>query len=631
MDARLELWAAVHAATAEDMRLIAAPERCGTTRCRPRGRERPTSDGAAGRALHLRAGSARPAAANQSCGAGAVTAGRRRARITRRCSTRRPHAAAAARIRIRTAAWCPAPGSRISAAPRRAMPCTRSSAQARTEPLTDSMQMFKWGVEGGKPAGSEPGMQPEWFYKGNGGNVVGCGRRIASPRLRAGQRRRAGARRPVRHRRRTARRSGWASPSATSSPTTSPSARNYLCWRIRSCASAASGRSCVPARCPRTWKARSRIRRGGAVLWEKPFLTGEANMCHSFANLEYHHFKYQRTACPGDVHLHFFGTATLSFADGIRVQPGDDFEIDLPALGAPLVQSAGDRATAVSRCTASRTLIRSLLRSEATMKRITSKHAEPPLPAAGSRACSRRWPPARDTRRRAAIVLGFSQIGAESEWRTANTESIKRPRPDAGIDAEVLRRAAEAGKPDQGDPLLHRAEGRRDRVLAGGGNRLGHGAAARPRPRSIPVILTDRAVDVQRRHRCTVGFIGSDFVEEGRKAGRWLVENTKDAQRRRQHRRAAGHRRLGARQRPQEGLRGDHRRGSALQDHPLADRRLHARQGQGSDGGLPEGRGQEDQRAVRAQRRHGHRRHPGDRGSRPEAGQGHPHHLDRRA
>ena len=60
-------------------------------------------------------------------------------------------------------------------------------------------------------------------------------------------------------------------------------------------------------------------------------------MCHSLANLEYHHFKYNAHRVPGDVHLHFFGTATLSFADGIRVEPGDRFEIDLPALGAPLV------------------------------------------------------------------------------------------------------------------------------------------------------------------------------------------------------------------------------------------------------------------------------------------------------
>src|SRR5262245_59884701 len=47
--------------------------------------------------------------------------------------------------------------------------------------LTDSMKMFKAGVEGGKPKGNQPGMQPEWFYKGNGGNVVACGRPIRSP------------------------------------------------------------------------------------------------------------------------------------------------------------------------------------------------------------------------------------------------------------------------------------------------------------------------------------------------------------------------------------------------------------------------------------------------------------------
>jgi hypothetical protein len=39
---------------------------------------------------------------------------------------------------------------------------------------------------------------------------------------------------------------------------------------------------------------------------------------------------------PGDVHLHFFGTATLSFADGVQASPGDVFEVDLPDLGAPL-------------------------------------------------------------------------------------------------------------------------------------------------------------------------------------------------------------------------------------------------------------------------------------------------------
>ena len=73
--------------------------------------------------------------------------------------------------------------------------------------------------------------------------------------------------------------------------------------------------------------------------------TGEGNMSHSIANLEYHHFKYAQHRRPGDVHLHFFGTATVSCADGIRVEPGDRFEIALPALGEPLVNPlaiAGD-------------------------------------------------------------------------------------------------------------------------------------------------------------------------------------------------------------------------------------------------------------------------------------------------
>ncbi len=62
----------------------------------------------------------------------------------------------------------------------------------------------------------------------------------------------------------------------------------------------------------------SRIRRGKDVLWEKPFVSGEQNMSHSIANLEAHHFKYALFRRPGDVHVHFFGTATLSFSDGSR-------------------------------------------------------------------------------------------------------------------------------------------------------------------------------------------------------------------------------------------------------------------------------------------------------------------------
>lgn len=87
---------------------------------------------------------------------------------------------------------------------------------------------------------------------------------------------------------------------------------------------------------PQHVEGSSRIRRGDALLWERPFLSGEANMSHSLANLEAHHFKYAQFRRPGDVHVHFFGTATLSFTDGVRTEPGDVFEIEAAPFMLPL-------------------------------------------------------------------------------------------------------------------------------------------------------------------------------------------------------------------------------------------------------------------------------------------------------
>ncbi len=79
------------------------------------------------------------------------------------------------------------------------------------------------------------------------------------------------------------------------------------------------------------------MRRGKTVLFEKPFLSGEQNMSHSIANLEAHHFKYALFRRPGDVHAHFFGAATLSFADGVKTEKGDVFEIESAPFGLPLL------------------------------------------------------------------------------------------------------------------------------------------------------------------------------------------------------------------------------------------------------------------------------------------------------
>jgi len=207
---------------------------------------------------------------------------------------------------------------------------------AASESLSDSMQMFKWGVEGGRPATDTPGAQPEWFYKGDGDCVAACGQALASPAFALD-----GGEEPelvglyLISPTGTPHRLGFAIGNEFSDHVTERKNYLYLAHsKLRPCAIGPELRS---GELPAHMEGTSRIRRGGDVIWERPFVTGERNMCHSLANLEYHHFKYAAHRRPGDVHLHFFGTATLSFADGVRTAPGDVFEVDLPALGAPLV------------------------------------------------------------------------------------------------------------------------------------------------------------------------------------------------------------------------------------------------------------------------------------------------------
>jgi simple sugar transport system substrate-binding protein len=123
------------------------------------------------------------------------------------------------------------------------------------------------------------------------------------------------------------------------------------------------------------------------------------------------------------------------------------------------------------------------------------------------------------------IVLGFSQIGAESEWRTANTRSIQEAAPEAGI---TLRFSDAQQKQENQIKALRSFIAQRVDVIAfspvvetGWETVLREAKAAK-----IPVILTDRAVEVS-DDSLYLSLIGSDFVEEGRKAGRWLLENTK--------------------------------------------------------------------------------------------------------
>jgi len=206
------------------------------------------------------------------------------------------------------------------------------SAMSETE--TDSARMFRWGLEGGKPA-SGPGVQPEWFFKGTGHSLVDPGEALVAPSFAL---------------------DGGEEPELALIYLCGPDGRphrvgttlgnefsdhalereNYLYLahsKLRPCS---FGPELLLGEPPADVHGVSRIRRGGQVVWERTFLTGEDHMSHALANLEHHHFKYAAFRQPGDVHVLFLGTATLSVADGFQTEPGDEFEMAAEGFGRSL-------------------------------------------------------------------------------------------------------------------------------------------------------------------------------------------------------------------------------------------------------------------------------------------------------
>lgn len=212
--------------------------------------------------------------------------------------------------------------------------------KVQPEALTDSMKMFQIGLEGGRPEPGEVGVQPEWFYKGDGRWVVPPYGTLINPAfaLDGGEEPEIAGlyiigpdRMPYRV--------GFALGNEFSDHVMERQNYLYLAHsKLRACS---FGPELRLGDLPGDIRGVSRILRnevGGRaqVIWEKPFLSGADNMSHTITNLEYHHFKYPQFRHPGDVHVHFFGTATLSFADGIRLEDGDIVEIAARDFGRPL-------------------------------------------------------------------------------------------------------------------------------------------------------------------------------------------------------------------------------------------------------------------------------------------------------
>ena len=198
--------------------------------------------------------------------------------------------------------------------------------------LTDSMKIFRMGIEGGKPPGGGIGVQPEWFYKGVGTCVVAPEDDIPSPSFAL-----AGGEEaeivglyivgpdgnPWRI--------GYALGNEFSDHVTE--AQNYLYLahsKLRACS---IGPELLTGQLPDHVEGEVRVMRDGKPLWRGEFLSGEANMSHSIHNLEHYHFRYDMFRRPGDLHAYFFGAAILSCANGVTTKSGDVFEVDVPVFG----------------------------------------------------------------------------------------------------------------------------------------------------------------------------------------------------------------------------------------------------------------------------------------------------------
>ena len=200
---------------------------------------------------------------------------------------------------------------------------------------TDSMRMFRLGLEGGKPAEGSIGVQPEWFYKGDGTILVPPGRPLTMPdfALDGGEEAEIvgiylvgpdG----------TPWRLGFALGNEFSDHVMERQNYLYLAHsKLRVCS---CGPELLLGPLPSDLRGAIRLKRGEQSLWEGTLISGEANMSHSIANLEAHHFKYAMFRRPGDIHVHFFGATALSFTAGAHAQAGDVFEIESPPFGLPL-------------------------------------------------------------------------------------------------------------------------------------------------------------------------------------------------------------------------------------------------------------------------------------------------------
>jgi hypothetical protein len=211
----------------------------------------------------------------------------------------------------------------------------RDAMHAAAQAVTDSTRMYQSGVEGGKPAPGEIGIAPEWFYKGNGTVLRGHGEPLTVP-----EHAEDGGEEPeiagvyLIDAEGRPRRIGFTVGNEFSDHVVER--KNYLylaASKLRPCSigpelTLGGSFTLVPGQVS--------VERAGSVLWSRAIQTGEEAMCHSLANIEHHHFKFEAHRRPGDLHIHFFGADAFSFGDGVQLQDGDIMQVRFDGFGRAL-------------------------------------------------------------------------------------------------------------------------------------------------------------------------------------------------------------------------------------------------------------------------------------------------------
>lgn len=204
-----------------------------------------------------------------------------------------------------------------------------------TEKETDSMRMFRWGIDAGRPEPDAIGIAPEWFYKGNG-TVIQCpgDPLLIPPHAKDGGEEAEIAVAYLIGEDGQPYRIGMMPGNEFSDHRFEK--KNYLNLagsKLRTCSIGPELTVNPPFD---SIPGSVTIERGGSTLWSQAIISGEAEMCHSLRNIEHHHFKFASHRRPGDVHIHFLGAHSLSFGHGVKLGDGDVMEVRFEGLGRPL-------------------------------------------------------------------------------------------------------------------------------------------------------------------------------------------------------------------------------------------------------------------------------------------------------